>query len=154
MRISDWSSDVCSSDLPVSTGPGRPKLGVTAREITLLPRHWEWLAQQRGGASATLRRLVQEAIVREEHGPRPARDALYRIMSPLAGDRPGFEEASRALFAGDRAKFEDHIAPCPADLARSVRRQSASGLDDAAPAGPIGTASCGERACQCGETPG
>src|SRR3546814_7608558 len=56
--------------VPVSTGPGRPKLGVTAREITILPRHWEWLAQQRGGASATLRRLVQEAIVREEHGPR------------------------------------------------------------------------------------
>src|SRR3546814_19697629 len=80
MRIRDWSSDVCSSDL-ASTGPGRPKLGVTAREITLLPRHWEWLAQQRGGASATLRRLVQEAMVREEHGPRAARDALYRIRS-------------------------------------------------------------------------
>src|SRR3546814_3394281 len=70
-------------------------------------------------------------MVREEHGPRPARDALYRIMSPLAGDRPGFEEASRALFAGDREKFEAHIAPWPADLARSLRRLSARCFDDA-----------------------
>ena len=45
----------------VPRGPGRPKLGVIAREITLLPRHWEWLASQPGGASVALRKLVEAA---------------------------------------------------------------------------------------------
>ena len=93
---------------PVRTGagqpkPGRPKLGVTAREVTLLPRHWDWLATQRGGASATLRRLIDEARRATSDADRraAARDAAYRAMSTLAGDRPGFEEACRRLFAGD-----------------------------------------------------
>lgn len=102
-----------SEDEPVPTGPGhpkpghpkpgRPKLGVTAREVTLLPRHWDWLATQRGGASATLRRLIEEARRSTSDADRraAARDAAYRAMSTLAGDRPGFEEASRRLFAGD-----------------------------------------------------
>ena len=46
---------------PANRSPGRPKLGVVAREITLLPRHWEWLARQSGGASVAIRKLVDEA---------------------------------------------------------------------------------------------
>lgn len=110
------------SDAPVAPprqGRGRPKLGVVAREVTLLPRHWDWLATQPGGASAALRRLVEDAR-RANAGPdreRQARDALYRAMSALAGDLPGFEEASRALFAGDRERFRAIVAAWPADVA-------------------------------------
>lgn len=91
----------------VPRGPGRPKLGVVAREVTLLPRHWEWLASQPGGASVTLRKLVETA--RKENADadrvRLARDAAYRFMTTVAGDLPGFEEATRALYAGDRERF-------------------------------------------------
>jgi hypothetical protein len=99
-------------------GRGRPRLGVTAREVTLLPRHWEWLATQPGGASVALRKLV-EAARRESEGPdrrRAARDAAYRFASVMAGDRPGFEAMSRALFAGDAAGFAARIADWPADI--------------------------------------
>lgn len=99
-------------------GRGRPRLGVTAREVTLLPRHWEWLAAQPGGASVALRKLV-EAARRESEGPdrrRAARDATYRFASVMAGDRPGFEAMSRALFAGDAAGFAARIADWPADI--------------------------------------
>ncbi|MDB5456694.1 MAG: hypothetical protein JWP92_2279 [Caulobacter sp.] len=101
-----------------SRGPGRPKLGVTAREVTLLPRHWDWLATQPGGASVALRRLV-EAARREAEAPdrqRRGRDAAYRFLTALAGDRPGYEEACRALFAGDAAGFADRMADWPADV--------------------------------------
>jgi hypothetical protein len=82
---------------------GRPKLGVVAREVTLLPRHWEWLGSQPGGASVTLRRLVDESRKANEGrvSVRAARENAYRFMSEMAGDFAGFEEASRALFAGD-----------------------------------------------------
>ncbi len=97
---------------------GRPKLGVVAREVTLLPRHWEWLAQQRGGASATLRRLIDEA--RRSQGQadqqRLARERVYRFMSAMTADWPGFEEASRALFAGDAAAFDRQTADWAADV--------------------------------------
>jgi hypothetical protein len=97
---------------------GRPKLGVIAREVTLLPRHWAWLATQRGGASATLRRLVEEA--RRAGGPgekgRAAQEAAYRFMSAIGGDLPGFEEATRALFADDRARMERHMTGWPGDI--------------------------------------
>jgi hypothetical protein len=99
-------------------GPGRPKLGVVAREVTLLPRHWDWLSAQPGGASVTLRRLVDEAR-RVEGGKgraRAARDAAYHFMQTMAGDRAGFEEALRALYAGDRARFAKMIAPWPKDI--------------------------------------
>ena len=88
-------------------GPGRPKLGVVAREITLLPRHWDWLAQQNGGASVVIRRLVDEARRNGEDGDRIrlAQEAAYRFMSTMAGNRPHFEEAIRALFANDRDPF-------------------------------------------------
>jgi hypothetical protein len=99
-------------------GRGRPRLGVVPREVTLLPRHWEWLAAQPGGASVTLRRLVEEArrAGGEQERSRRARDAGYRFMVAMAGDRPGFEEAARALFAGDRVGFERQIAGWPGDV--------------------------------------
>ena len=104
-------------------GPGRPKLGVVAREVTLLPRHWEWLARQPGGASVALRRLVEEAR-RSAAGAddvRAARDATYRFIYAMGGDFPGFEEASRALFRGDRLGFLEHLAAWPADVRDHAR---------------------------------
>jgi hypothetical protein len=94
---------------------GRPKLGVVPREVTLLPRHWEWLAKQPGGASVALRKLVEHASrdAREADTMREARDAAYRFMHELMGDAAGFEEASRALFAGDAGRFEAQVAPWP-----------------------------------------
>lgn len=100
---------------PPPRGRGRPKLGVTAREITLLPRQWEWLARQPGGASATIRRLV-EAARREPAGEELAREAAYRFMSQMCGDRPGYEEALRALYRGEGERFETLIADWPADI--------------------------------------
>jgi hypothetical protein len=97
---------------------GRPKLGVVAREVTLLPRHWEWLAAQPGGASVALRRLVDRAR-REDGGATQARqalDAAYRFLQAIAGDLPGFEEAARALFASDREGFARRVADWPADI--------------------------------------
>ncbi|TFF02606.1 DUF2239 family protein [Pseudomonas sp. BCA14] len=103
---------------PATPSVGRPKLGVVAREVTLLPRHWEWLGQQRGGASAALRRLVDEA--RNVHASRDqmrqAKEASYRFMSAIGGDLPGFEDASRALFAQDASDFSNKIAHWPADV--------------------------------------
>jgi len=105
---------------PTPRGRGRPRLGVTAREVTLLPRQWEWLAAQPGGASQALRRLVDQAR-RADGGQseaRAARDRAYRFLSVIAGDMPGFEDAARALFAGDLALFAARIAPWPADIGR------------------------------------
>jgi hypothetical protein len=116
---------------PEPRGRGRPRLGVTAREVTLLPRHWDWLARQKGGASATLRRLVDTA--RREAEGRPDRDAArertYRAMTVLAGDRPGYEEATRALFAGDRAAFTARIADWPEDIRAYLAAKAGDGLD-------------------------
>ena len=99
-------------------GRGRPKLGVVAREVTLLPRHWEWLNARPGGASVALRKLVEEArrASGDKDRERQARDAAYRFMSAMAGDLPQFEEASRALFADDRRRFTVLIADWPADI--------------------------------------
>ena len=109
---------------PRRPGRGRPKLGVMAREVTLLPRHWDWLSRQPGGASATLRRLVEEArrCGAAAERAREALEALYRVMSALAGDVSGFEEASRALFAHDDAAFDHIVAAWPADVADYVMR--------------------------------
>ena len=109
-------------------GPGRPKLGVTAREVTLLPRHWDWLAGQPGGASAALRRIV-EAAMREAEGPdrvRRAREATYRFMTATAGDLPNYEEATRMLFAGDWTAFDAAVAEWPEGV-RDVARMMAEG---------------------------
>ena len=99
-------------------GVGRPRLGVVAREVTRLPRHWEWLAQQRGGASAALRRLVDEArrSQGDQDAQRLAKERVYRFMSAIGGGLPGFEEASRALFAQDGAAFAHRTAHWPADV--------------------------------------
>ncbi len=99
-------------------GRGRPKLGVVAREVTLLPRHWEWLNARPGGASVALRKLVEEArrASGDKDRERQARDAAYRFMSAMAGDLPQFEEASRALFADDRRRFTGLIADWPTDI--------------------------------------
>lgn len=108
---------------PPRPGPGRPRLGVVAREVTLLPRHWDWLQEQPGGASVTLRRLVDQA--RKSSGDadriRRARESAYRFMVAMAGDRPGFEEAVRALFAGDRTRFSRYTARWPADIRAHAR---------------------------------
>jgi hypothetical protein len=105
-------------------GRGRPKLGVVAREVTLLPRHWDWLAAQPGGASQALRRLVDQARTADEgrSARRAATDAAYRFMAAMAGDLPGFEEASRALFAGDEARFREEAAGWPADVSDHALR--------------------------------
>ena len=99
-------------------GRGRPRLGVVAREVTLLPRHWEWLGAQPGGASVALRKLVDAA--RRANGDadraRAARDAAYHFMSVMAGNLADFEEASRALFADDRRRFVSLVAGWPDDI--------------------------------------
>jgi hypothetical protein len=105
-------------------GPGRPRLGVVPREVTLLPRHWQWLNSQPGGASVALRRLVDEArrasVGRDR--VRRAQEVSYRVMTALAGDLPGFEDALRALFARDGAAFDRHVAPWPDDVRDYARR--------------------------------
>jgi hypothetical protein len=103
---------------------GRPRLGVVAREVTLLPRHWDWLARQPGGASVALRRLVDAARTQDaKAGAARARtEAAYRFMSAMAGDLPQFEEASRALFAGDRDALAQRMSTWPADIRDQVMR--------------------------------
>lgn len=110
--------------------PGRPRLGVVAREVTLLPRHWDWLAGQPGGASVALRKLVEQARRTNEAGDRRRRaiEATYRVLSALGGNLPGFEEASRALFAGDRERFTREIASWPVDLRDYLTALAAEGL--------------------------
>jgi hypothetical protein len=105
-------------------GRGRPKLGVIGREVTLLPRQWEWLAAQPGGASVALRKLVDEA--KRNSGTaqktRTAQERAYHFMLAMAGNLPGYEEATRALFANDRARFEQHIAEWPSDISAHAIR--------------------------------
>jgi hypothetical protein len=105
-------------------GRGRPKLGVVAREVTLLPRHWAWLGAQPGGASVALRKLVETAqrAGADRDRFRLAREATYRFISAMAGNEAGFEEAARALFAGNRARFEAESKAWPADIRDYARR--------------------------------
>lgn len=106
---------------------GRPKLGVVAREVTLLPRHWDWLSRQPGGASVALRRLVEEArrIHQGRDAVRESREAAYRFMTAMAGSLEGFEEAARALFAGDQPRFAALVAAWPTDVAAYLQRLAA-----------------------------
>lgn len=110
-----------------SRAPGRPKLGVVPREVTLLPRHWEWLAIQPGGASVALRKLVEEArrVNADRDRVRLAQSAAYRFMSAMAGNEKGFEEAARALFAGDATRFTELTAAWPAGVRDHARRLAA-----------------------------
>ena len=109
---------------PERTGPGRPKLGVISREVSLLPRHWEWLEAQPQGISAGLRRLVEEARKQNpgEQRARKGREALNKFMTAIAGNRPNYEEATRALFASDHARFEELIADWPEDIRAHLQR--------------------------------
>ncbi len=95
---------------------GRPRLGVVAREVTLLPRHWEWLAAQPGGASVSLRKLVEEAARSPAAAVKAAQTAAYRFMTAMAGNLPGYEEANRALFAADEGRFQQFTQGWPADV--------------------------------------
>jgi hypothetical protein len=109
-------------------GPGRPKLGVVSREISLMPRHWEWLATQPGGASATLRSLIEDAKKRssEKVSGKQLQECAYRFMSVMAGDREGFEEALRALYRLDRKSFLTHIRSWPRDIKNHVMEMTRS----------------------------
>ena len=100
------------------SGPGRPKLGVVAREVTLLPRHWAWLSSQPGGASVALRKLVEQARKdgQTQDQRRQSQEATYRFMSAMAGCLEGFEEAARALFAAEQGRFEALLTPWPQDI--------------------------------------
>ena len=109
--------------------PGRPKLGVTAREITLLPRHWDWLATQPGGASVALRKLVEDASRNPKAQQRARRDAIYRLATALVGNAPGYEEAMRALYAGQGEDFAAHIEAWPADVRVQLEKMTAGAFD-------------------------
>lgn len=109
-----------------SPGPGRPKLGVISREVSLLPRHWEWLASQTGGASATLRKLVEVAKKKSLHGnsAKQAQERSHKFMSALAGDLNGYEEALRALYKRDEKSFQSKIQDWPRDIRLHVTRMA------------------------------
>lgn len=110
---------------PEPRGPGRPRLGVTAREVTLLPRHWDWLNAQPGGASVALRKLVEAASRDPAHARRKARDAAYRFATAIVGDAPGYEEAMRELYAGHREGFRHQIEGWPADIKTHLEKMTA-----------------------------
>jgi uncharacterized protein len=137
-RLAPPASENASPAIPVSeTKAGRPKLGVVAREVTLLPRHWEWLAAQPGGASVTLRKLVEEArrASAAKDKERLAQEATNRFMMIMAGNLPGFEEASRALYRHDRERFSQIVADWPVDIRDHVQMLAAgAGWDGESPA--------------------
>jgi hypothetical protein len=113
------------------SGPGRPKLGVVSREISLLPRHWDWLSSQPGGASVTLRKLVEEAKKKNQQRDhiRLTQEAAYRFMSVMAGDRPGFEEALRALYAREKKAFHQRLSAWPKDIREQAAKMSEAVFD-------------------------
>ena len=139
-RLTPTASEAPAVEPPTSEarGRGRPKLGVVAREVTLLPRHWDWLAGQPGGASVALRKLVDEARRASGDGDRhrAARDAAYHFMSAMAGNFKGFEDASRALFADDRRRFGELIAAWPDDIRDHIVRLAFSDREQAALVAP------------------
>lgn len=114
-------------------GPGRPKLGVVPREVTLLPRHWDWLGTQPGGASVALRKLVEQARKSNQSADRlrHAQEAAYRFMSAMAGNEAGFEEAARALFAGNRELFSEHVETWPIDIGNHAKKLAAPAFEEA-----------------------
>jgi hypothetical protein len=126
---SEESSRCDAPGLPAPRGRGRPNLGVVSREVTLLPRHWEWLAEQPGGASVALRKLVEEArkANSEKDKVRKAHERAYYFMLAIAGDLPGFEEATRALFANEPLKFQELIAAWPCDIRNHAIRLASIG---------------------------
>lgn len=113
-------------------GPGRPRLGVVSREVSLLPSHWEWLATQPGGASATLRRLVEETRKKssQKMSVKQIQERTYRVMSVLAGDLPGYEEALRALYKKDRKTFNSQIEKWPKDIQQHLIEMSKPAFEE------------------------
>jgi hypothetical protein len=111
-------------------GPGRPRLGVVSKEVTLLPRHWAWLGAQRGSVSATLRRVIDEArhMHEERDAVRRAQDSAYRFISIMVGDDATYEEAIRALYRGDAARFARETDPWPEDVRAHARKLAAGAL--------------------------
>ena len=124
--ITAWLQEHLPHALPQPAKRGRPKLGVVSREVTLLPKQWAWLNQQSGGASATLRRLVSAASKDPKAEVAQTQLRTNRLANALAGDLPGFEEAMRALYAGDEQKFTEVIAVWPVDV-RAVCQTCATG---------------------------
>ncbi|CAB3756998.1 DUF2239 family protein [Paraburkholderia solisilvae] len=117
-----------TAGVALARGRGRPKLGVVAREVTLLPRHWEWLNAQPGGASVVLRRLVESARLAgsDKERMRQAQEAAYRFMTAIGGNLPDYEEATRALYANDRARFESMTDGWPGDVRAHARKLAAA----------------------------
>jgi uncharacterized protein len=105
--------------------PGRPRLGVVPREVTLLPRHWDWLSSEPGGASVALRKLVEEACRNPKAQQRRVRDSAYRFATAIVGNAPGYEEAIRALYAGQREEFAAHIESWPPDVRHALEDMTA-----------------------------
>ena len=128
LDLRDTPAETSATPEPPPRAVGRPRLGVVAREVTLLPRHWDWLNRQPGGASVALRKLVEDArkVNAERDTVRASREVAYRFMSAIAGHLPDFEEASRALFAGERTRFESLVAGWPEDVRTHLARLSAS----------------------------
>ncbi len=100
---------------------GRPALGVEAKEVTLLPRHWEWLSSQRGGASATLRKLVEEAL-RKGRTAKDHHDTAYRFLHVMAGNLPHFVDAVREMYAGNKVGYDHFTFEWPRDIRDHGRR--------------------------------
>ncbi len=123
-RLEIYTQTPDSKEQPI--GPGRPKLGVFSREVSLLPRHWEWLASQSGGASAVLRRLVEEAkktssqTITTKH----AQERTYHFMSVVAGDFKGYEEVLRSLYKKDKSNFFSEMSEWPKDIVSYIRKIS------------------------------
>ncbi len=125
--------DPAPENLPPSDDPrkpGRPRLGVIAREVTLLPRHWDWLATQPGGASIALRKLVEQARIANSGSDqrRRAQESAYRFLSAMAGNESGFEEATRALFAAHLNRFNKIVEPWPPDVRDHARRLASAAI--------------------------
>jgi uncharacterized protein len=128
----DSTETGCAPEADSPRGPGRPKLGVVAREVTLLPRHWDWLNAQPGGASVALRKLVETARRANEGKDRvrQAQEAAYRFMSAMAGNEPGFEEAARALFANEEQRFDQMTEAWPIDVRKHARKLAAVAFEN------------------------
>lgn len=111
---------------------GRPKLGVVSGEVTLLPRDWEWLKRQPGGASVTLRKLVGEA--RRAGGKqskiRESQEATYNFMTAMAGNFHQYEEALRALYAGDLDHFYHFIDDWAPDIRNHIKKLASNAFPE------------------------
>jgi uncharacterized protein len=131
-RMAKTGSAAPVAPIPEKRGPGRPKLGVVGREVTLLPRHWEWLDGQPGGASVALRKLVESAkrLASGTDRARISQEAVHRFLWAMAGNLPDFEEATRAFYARDHKRFENLVASWPEDIRNHVRKLVAAARRD------------------------